>query len=96
MKYRLAVLYTCDINYHDLTLYSLASIARVHRAPLDFHIVQIDYRQAVSGQVQDFISARGHRLITTTSSATPVKSEPREGSSWEHITDAMFHKSAAI
>jgi lipopolysaccharide biosynthesis glycosyltransferase len=96
MKYRLAVLYTCDINYHELTLYSLASIARVHRRPLDFHIVQIDYRRSVPTRLEEFVSSRGHRLITTASSATPVKSEPRAGSSWEHITDAMFHKSAAI
>jgi lipopolysaccharide biosynthesis glycosyltransferase len=96
MKYRIAVLYTCDKNYHELTLYSLASIARVHRSPLDFHIVQVDYEQAISSELEEFVSARGHRLIRTISPATAVKSESRKGSSWEHITDVMFHKSAAI
>jgi lipopolysaccharide biosynthesis glycosyltransferase len=96
MGYRLAVVYTCDVNYRELTLYSLASIARMHRVPLDFHVVQIDYQQSVSSELERFLSARGHRLIRTVASGTPVKSESRQGTSWEHLTDAMFHKSAAI
>jgi lipopolysaccharide biosynthesis glycosyltransferase len=96
MKYRIAVLYTCDSNYHELTHYSLASIARANRSPLDFHIVQVDYERALLSQLEAFVSARGHRLIRTTSPATAVKSTSRKGSGWEHLSDTMFHKSAAI
>jgi lipopolysaccharide biosynthesis glycosyltransferase len=96
MKQRIAALYSCDINYHELTLYSLASVARAHQSSLDFHIMQVDYRRAVPSNFHEFMTARGHRLFTTTATATPVKSEQRVGTSWEHLTDAMFHKAAAI
>jgi lipopolysaccharide biosynthesis glycosyltransferase len=96
MNYRIAVVYACDANYHNLTLYSLASIARTHKAKLDFHTVQIDYQQPVPPKLRDFVASRGHKLTTTTVAPLPVKGESRKGSSWEHITDAMFHKSAAI
>jgi len=96
MNYRIAVVYACDANYHNLTLYSLASIARTHKAKLDFHFAQIDYQQPVPSKLLEFLASRGHGLITTTAAPLPVKGESRKGSSWEHITDTMFHKSAAI
>src|ERR1700678_1466582 len=94
MNHRIAVVHVCDANYHNLTLYSLASIAKTHKAKLNFHIVQIDYQQPVPPKLREFLASRGHGLITTTAAPLPVKGESRKGSSWEHVTDATFHKSA--
>jgi lipopolysaccharide biosynthesis glycosyltransferase len=60
---KLAILYLCDSNYHELTLYSLASIAQAHSAPLDLHMMQIGYSRLVPARMQSFIAGRGHQLI---------------------------------
>jgi hypothetical protein len=36
---------TCDVNYDQLTIFSMALLASVHPAPLDFQIVQIDFHK---------------------------------------------------
>ncbi len=96
-SFRLAALYIGDANYHELTLYSLASLARSHRAPLDLYLMQSGYETAVDADFERYITSLGHRLITR-----PVAFEAPEAGSRQHaktytyITDTMFLKAAAI
>jgi lipopolysaccharide biosynthesis glycosyltransferase len=59
---RIAVAYICDRKYHDITLYSIASIARSHRYPLDFFFLQSGYRAAIPPPLAAFIGSRGHSV----------------------------------
>jgi lipopolysaccharide biosynthesis glycosyltransferase len=58
----IAVVYISDKNYHDLTQYSLASIARLHKVPLDFKFFQVDYSQEISPKLRKMAHARGHQI----------------------------------
>jgi lipopolysaccharide biosynthesis glycosyltransferase len=59
---RIAVVYICDRKYHDITLYSIASIARSHRYPLDFFFLQSGYRAAIPPAMAAFIGSKGHSI----------------------------------
>ena len=102
-----AVVYVCDINYHELTLYSLASIARSHRAPLDFFLMQCGYERPVPGGLQTMINSRGHRLtVQEAPSIAPVPVVNAQQAKYarpcdrlpslSHITSTMFLKACAI
>ena len=59
---RIAVVYICDRKYHDITLYSVASIARCHRYPLCFFFQQSGYRDAIPPPLVEFLTSRGHSI----------------------------------
>ena len=59
---RIAAVYICDRKYHDITLYSIASIARSHRHPLDFFFLQSGYHVAIPPSLAAFIGSRGHAI----------------------------------
>ena len=58
-----AVLFLCDRNYHDLTLYSIVSLAMHHGAPLDIHFYQDGYTEDAYPATRERIESLGHRLI---------------------------------
>jgi lipopolysaccharide biosynthesis glycosyltransferase len=62
-KFKIAVVYVGDANYHDLTIYSLASVARVHSAPLDFFFLQSEYLRQVPPELVAMMKARHHSLV---------------------------------
>jgi lipopolysaccharide biosynthesis glycosyltransferase len=96
-KFRLAVVYIGDANYHELTLYSLASIARSHQAPLDLHLMQSGYDAAIDPAFARLITSRGHRLFATRAAfKAPGKGARTQANTYAYITDTMFLKAAAL
>jgi Glycosyl transferase family 8 len=63
MTRRIAAVYFCDVKFHDLTLFSLASLARSHRSGLDIHFLQSEYSRPPPAALSELTSARGHRLF---------------------------------
>jgi lipopolysaccharide biosynthesis glycosyltransferase len=59
---RIAVAYVTDRNYHDMTLFALASVALGHRTPVDFFVFQHGYLAEVPSRYRSSIEARGHSL----------------------------------
>jgi lipopolysaccharide biosynthesis glycosyltransferase len=92
-KDRIAVAYVADRNYHEMTLFSLASVALAHRAPLDFFLFQHGYAEAPSEQYRSSIEKHGHRL-----SVRPAPSyRPAETISiGRHLTPTTFLRVTAI
>ena len=94
---RLAVVYIGDTNYHELTLYSLASIARTHQAPLDLHLMQSGYDATMDPAFVRLITSRGHRLFASrVAFAAPENRARTHARIYSYITDTMFLKAAAI
>src|ERR1700691_2203111 len=100
---KLAILYLCDSNYHELTLYSLASIARAHSAPLDLHMMQIGYSRSVPPPMQSFIAGLGHRLIAGPASfpdeitVLVQQHRVRHGNGYHaYLSNTALYKSCAI
>lgn len=94
---RLAVVYIGDAKYHEMTLYSLASLARSHEMPLDLHILQSNYDADIDFKFSNFVSSRGHRLLVRRVSFKTPKTGPRACASiYAYISDTMFLKGAAI
>jgi lipopolysaccharide biosynthesis glycosyltransferase len=96
-RYKIAIVYVCDANYHDLTLYSLASIARSHHAPLDFFFMQSEYQGPVPDGLLKMITAGRHSLVVR--NAPPLNVNVALSSNQErysHISAAMFLKASAI
>jgi len=100
---KLAILYLCDSNYHELTLYSLASIARAHSAPLDLHMMQIGYSRLVPPRMQSFIAGLGHRLIAGPASfpdeitVLAQQHRVRHGDGYHaYVSDTTLYRSCAI
>ena len=94
---KIAVVYVCDENYHDLTIYSIASIARFHSAPLDFFFMQSGYQRAAPAGLLDVLATRDHSLVVE--KAPPLGTiAPSLGMErqYSHISAAMFLKAAAI
>ena len=69
---RLAVVYIGDQKCHQLSLYSLASIARSHAAPLDLHFLQSNYDAEIPEALITFVASCGHRLIAARSRTVRV------------------------
>lgn len=96
-EFRIAVVYVTDANYHELTLYSLASVARSHRAPLDLHLMQVGYDAAVDPAFARQINWYGHRLFVRRVSFEMPDKGSRGHAFWHaHVTDTTFLKAAAI
>jgi lipopolysaccharide biosynthesis glycosyltransferase len=97
MGLRLAVVYIVDVNYHDMTLFSLASIARCHWAPLDFHFMQDGYSREFEPGFVRFVEARGHRLARRRVAFQGVSDErAEERSRYSHITNTAFLRAQAL
>ncbi len=96
-RYKIAVVYICDANFHDLTLYSLASIARSHSTPLELFLMQSEYSRSVPVALQDMMASRGHKL-TLLDAPVPDAASAMLGHQgrFAHISSAMFLKAAAI
>jgi lipopolysaccharide biosynthesis glycosyltransferase len=94
---KIAVVYVCDANYHDLTIYSLASVARAHGAPLDFYFMQSEYQRPVPTGLLEMVTARHHSLIVANApflgAIAPSLGTERQ---YSHISATMFLKAAAI
>ncbi len=94
---RLGVVYVVDANYHDMTLFALASIARCHRASLDFHFMQDGYSRDFEQGFVRFIEARGHRLVRSRVAFEPVSDEGAdERLRYTHITNTAFLRAQAL
>ena len=61
-KNKIAVLYISDKNYHVLTEYSIASIARSHNIPLDFIFFQVDYNKEIGPTLRKTVTEHGHQM----------------------------------
>jgi lipopolysaccharide biosynthesis glycosyltransferase len=94
---RLAVVYIGDQKCHQLSLYSLASIARSHAAPLDLHFLQSNYDAEIPEALITFVASCGHRLIAARADfELPEVGSRDAATTWAYITDTMFLKAAAI
>jgi len=94
---RLGVVYVGDANYHDMTLFSLASIARYHKASLDFHFMQDGYSRDFKTAFVRFVEARGHRLARSRIAFEAVSGErAEERSRYTHITNTTFLRAQAL
>lgn len=94
---RIAVVYICDRKYHDITLYSIASVARCHRHPLRFFFLQSGYREAVPRSLAGFLASRGHsiELLDAPRSSHAAKLNAR-AEKHRHISDTALLKANAI
>lgn len=94
---RIAVVYICDRKYHDITLYSIASIARSHRAPLSFFFLQSGYREQIPPSLVTFLLSRGHSIASLDAprSARSVNLKAR-AEKHQHISETALLKAKAI
>ncbi|MDN5929127.1 MAG: hypothetical protein L0I29_18845 [Hyphomicrobiales bacterium] len=94
---RIAVVYICDRKYHDITLYSIASIARSHRHPLDFFFLQSGYRSAIPPSLAAFVGSRGHSIeLLEAPRPTHAANLEARGDKHSHISDTALLKANAI
>jgi lipopolysaccharide biosynthesis glycosyltransferase len=95
--FRIAVAYICDANYHDITLYSLASIARSHASPLAFFFLQYGYRKDAPSSLVRLVRSHGHSLETIDAPAFTLGPTPKaKAVQHQHITDTALSKVLAI
>ncbi|PBB84944.1 MULTISPECIES: glycosyltransferase [unclassified Mesorhizobium] len=94
---KIAAAYLCDRNYHDITLYSLASFARSHSSPLDFHFFQVGYHKDVPARFKDFLASHNHtiRVLEAPFVRPAVEIRERPGKH-RHITGTALLKECAI
>lgn len=92
-RQRIAVVYVGDRNFHQLAQYSIASVARAHRAPLDFYFMQSEYKLPISSVFHSMIETLGHRLIVL---EAPFFEPARRFGNNGHITRTTFLRVAAI
>lgn len=96
-KNRLAVVYVCDKDYHDLTLYSLASFALHHSAALHFYIFQDGYETQVPSATQRWIEDRGHKIFLRDARGAAVPEfATRERHARDYISDTALLKASAV
>jgi lipopolysaccharide biosynthesis glycosyltransferase len=89
----IAVAYVTDRNYHEMTLFSLASVALSHRKPLDFFLFQNKYAADVPARYCLSIEKLGHRLIVR---QAPAYAPAETFSTGTHLTPTAFVRVAAI
>jgi lipopolysaccharide biosynthesis glycosyltransferase len=95
--FRIAVAYICDANYHDITLYSLASVARSHASPLAFFFFQSGYHEDPPASFQRFVRSHGHTLEIVAAPSFTLGSAPKAtAAQHQHITDTALSKVMAI
>jgi lipopolysaccharide biosynthesis glycosyltransferase len=88
-----AVAYICDQNYHHMTLYSLASVARSQRSKLDFYLMQSGYTKTLPPSFEKAVGSRGHRISVMSVPAANAFSETnRDNLRYSHISSTMFLK----
>ena len=93
----IAVVYICDRKYHDITLYSVASIARCHRHPLRFFFLQSGYREAIPPSLAAFLASRGHSIeLLDASPSSHLASLKTQGEKHRHISGTALLKANAI
>ena len=94
---RIAAAYVCDANYHDITLYSVASFARSHSRPLDFYFFQVDYRKDIPARLKDFLVSRNHTIrVLEAPFARPTPEIRERPGKHRHITGTALLKERAI
>jgi lipopolysaccharide biosynthesis glycosyltransferase len=93
---KIAVVYVCDANFHDLTLYSLASVARLHRAPLDFFLMQSEYLRAAPPTLIEMMTAGRHSLIVKGAPPLAASISLSPQGRYSHVSIAMFLRVSAI
>jgi lipopolysaccharide biosynthesis glycosyltransferase len=95
--FRIAVAYICDANYHDITMVSLASVARSHASPLAFFFLQSGYRREAPPSLLRLVRSRGHTLeIIEAPSFTLGRAPKASAVQHQHITDTALSKVLAI
>ncbi len=90
---RVAVAYVTDRNYHDMTLFALASVALGHRMPVDFFLFQHGYLAEVPSRYRSSIEAHGHSL---TVAEAPSYAPAQTISVDRHLTPAAYLRVTAI
>lgn len=90
---RIAVAYVSDRNYHQMTLFALASVALSHRTPLDFFLFQDGYAEDVPINYRWSIVKHGHRLaVGPAPSYELAETMPTS----RHLTPTTFLRVTAI
>jgi lipopolysaccharide biosynthesis glycosyltransferase len=90
---RIAVTYVTDRNYHEMTLFSLASVALAHRTPLDLFLFQNGYAEDVPVRFRVAVEKPGHRLaVRTAPSYEPAETMP----TGKHLTPTALLRVTAI
>lgn len=90
---RVAIAYVTDRNYHDMTLFALASVALSHRVPADFFLFQNEYAAEVPKSFRMAIEAGGHSL---TVAEAPFYAPASSLSIGKHLTLTTFSRVAVI
>lgn len=90
---RVAVAYVTDINYHDMTLFALASVALGHSTPVDFFLFQNGYEAELPQRFRSAVEACGHGLTVATAPAYEPANSVTVG---KHLTSTAFLRVAAI
>jgi lipopolysaccharide biosynthesis glycosyltransferase len=90
---RIAVAYVTDRNYHEMTMFALASVALAHRTPVDFYLFQNGYVAEVPARYRVSVEKRGHRLTVRQAPAYA----PAEGLLiGKHLTSTTLLRVSAI
>jgi lipopolysaccharide biosynthesis glycosyltransferase len=88
-----AVAYVTDANYHEMTLFALASVALVHGVPVDFFLFQHGYEREVPPRFRQAVEGRGHSL---TVAPAPAYAPAKQVSIGKHLTSTTYLRVAAI
>jgi len=92
-----AVVYINDRNYHEITMFSAASLCHFHKSPLDIHLFQVGYSQEPPEELRAYAASRGIRLITLPMSPEEAQLPSASlGNLHGHISSVTLLKAAAI
>lgn len=90
---RVAVAYVTDANYHEMTLFALASVALAHGSPVDFFLFQHDYQREVPALFRQAVERHGHSLIVA---GAPAYEPVNSVTIGKHLTLTTYLRVAAI
>lgn len=88
-----AVAYVTDANYHEMTLFALASVALAHGAPVDFFLFQHGYQSEVPPRFRQAVESRGHGLAVA---PAPGYAPANEVTIGKHLTSTTYLRVAVI
>lgn len=60
---RCAAVYITDRNYHEITMFSVASLCRFHQSGLDVHVFQVGYADPAPAELLAYAQTRNVRIF---------------------------------
>lgn len=93
---KVAVVYICDKNYHDLTAVSIMSLARVTTFPLHIFFFQDAYLQDLDPRVVELVESHGHEVEVRPAPQLSGDFSERNRAARQYISDTTLLKPTAI